>query len=177
MLLTTCPHLLRSDTPRTAVVVSGVLRIQCSLCGTVGMPARRPVYGGRKDWSVPEGGQTLYHGTAAPEFNRFREGLAYLAPGRDDASMFATNSILSRGGRKPRVLEVAAAPGRVKDVAARVTEAVMEDEDVDEIIATLAPTARNEGYRYLSFDHPGAGDRDMRVVISLYPHKDLRIRL
>lgn len=106
MLLTTCPHLLRSDTPRTAVVVSGVLRIKCSLCGTVGMPARRPVYGGRKDWSVPEGGQTFYHGTAAP--------------------------------------------GRVKDVAARVREAVMEDEDVDEIIATLA--------------------------ISLYPHKDLRMR-
>ncbi len=120
-------------------------------------------------------GGTLFHGTSAPGFLAFRPGLAYLAPSGAEAGIYARGPVLSKPGGEPRVLEVRAAPGRSKDVNARVEDAVMGDEDVDEVVGTLARTARSEGYRYISFEHPGAGQDYITVRVSLYPDEDLRI--
>jgi 2'-5' RNA ligase len=121
------------------------------------------------------GGGTLFHGTSAPGFRRFRPGVAYLAPSGAEAGIYATSPVLSKPGGEPRVLEVRAAPGRSKDVNARVEDAVMGDEDVDEVVGTLAATARSEGFRYISFEHPGGGEDYITVRVSLYPDEDLRI--
>ena len=117
----------------------------------------------------------FYHGTAKP-LRSVKQGLMYLAPDRPSANLFATNPILNRGGTTPRVLAFEVKPGRVRDISRQVDDAIMEvsDIDLDATVADEAKRARMEGYRYLSFLHPGIGDDYFRAIVSLYPDVDLR---
>lgn len=126
----------------------------------------------------PEGGKIFYHGTAAEDFAEFNTDITYLSPDRDNARMFSENPILAKFQTgEQRVLEVSAKEGKTKDISASIVEAIMEDDDVDDVINQEAEQARREGYRYLSFDHPGVTDEDFTATISLYPKEDLRISL
>lgn len=91
--------------------------------------------------------------------------------------MFASDPILNQGGANPRIIEIGASRGRVKDIDAVVQQAVMDAADLDAVISAEASTARDAGYRYLTFRHPpGFGDEDFAAVVSLFPESDLSIR-
>ncbi len=121
--------------------------------------------------------KSFYHGTAAEnDFLVFDGELVYLAPNKIEAKPFAENTILAKGKKgKPRVLKVQAKAGRVKDIDETVTDAVFNDDDIDEVIGAEAEQARDQGYRYLEFGHPGTKD-NFTARISLYPKEDLTIK-
>jgi hypothetical protein len=121
--------------------------------------------------------QIFYHGTAAESnFTVFDGNLIYLSPSRADAKMFGENPVLAKAKQgKPRVLSVDIKPGRVKNIDEVVTDAIFNDEDIDEVIEIEARTSRAEGYRYLEFEHPGAKD-NFTARISMYPQEDLVIK-
>lgn len=119
---------------------------------------------------------TFYHGTSSTDFSEFNGDIVYLSTSLEDAEMFASDSVIGggRGQGTPRVLVVNARDGKVKDINAPVEEAVM-DGDVDDCIASETEKARAEGYRYVSFSHPGATGDAFTATVSLYPREDLEI--
>lgn len=121
--------------------------------------------------------QTFYHGTAAEsDFTVFEGELVYLAPDESEARLFAENPILAKGKRgQARVLAIQAKPGRVMNIDEAVMNAILGDEDVDEVIEREARRARADGYRYLEFEHPGTND-GFTARIAIYPQEDLTIR-
>ncbi len=120
--------------------------------------------------------QIFYHGTAAEgEFTVFNGDLIYLAPTKEEASVFAENPILAKGKQgKQRVLIVQTKVGRIKDINQVVTKAIFNDDDIDAVILIEAGEARTQGYRYLEFEHPGVKE-EFNTRISLYPAEDLLI--
>ncbi len=122
--------------------------------------------------------KSFYHGTAAEnDFLVFDGELVYLAPSRIEAKPFAENTILAKWKKgKPRVLKVQVKAGKAKDIDETVTDAVFNDDDIDEVINAEAEKARAEGYRYLEFGHPGTKDNFI-ARISLYPKEDLIIKI
>lgn len=122
---------------------------------------------------MPEG-TTAWHGTTAPS-DEIKPGVMYLSPDKENAQLFAENPILSgeRGG-KPRIRKFSLGSGRIKEINDAVEEEVMEGGDVDALIEREARRARQEGYRYLQFWHPGV-DEDFRVTVSLYPDEDIGV--
>jgi len=121
-----------------------------------------------------EGGGVVFHGTSG-KGTRFKPGVVYLAPSHGEAAIYATNEILRTPGGVPRVWEIQAKPGRTRDIAAAVNDELMGDGRIDELIASEASRARADGFRYLSFEHPGAGDDYIVARVSLFPDKDLKI--
>jgi hypothetical protein len=121
--------------------------------------------------------EMFYHGTAAEnDFVVFNGELIYLAPIKSEAKAFAENPILAKGKKgKPRVLEVRIKTGKVKDIDEIVTDAIFNDDDIDEVINNEARKARAEGYRYLEFEHPGRKG-NFTARIALYPKQDLTIK-
>lgn len=124
-----------------------------------------------------ENGNIFYHGTTAlGEFNSFDRDLIYLSPDKPNAAMFAENPILNRGKKgRQRVLKIIAKDGKSKDITAEVLTALNNDKDIDAAIREEAKKARQQGFRYITFDHPGATDADFTATISLYPKEDLNI--
>jgi len=112
----------------------------------------------------------LYHGTVG--VLKLSPGVLYLTPSKKAAKQFGENPILARGRKgTPRLYEIQAKPGKIKDIDEIVVEALMQDEDVETVINQEAATARKENYRYMEYDHGG----EFLVVVSLYPDKDLKI--
>lgn len=121
--------------------------------------------------------QIFYHGTAAEiDFTAFNGDLVYLAPNQTEAKVFATNPILAKGKQgKPKVLAIHTKAGKVKNIDEPVMNAIVNDNDIDDVINNEAIKARSEGYRYLEFEHPGTkGSFSARVAI--YPIEDLEIK-
>jgi len=120
-----------------------------------------------------------FHGTSAADFTEFRDGLIYLAPAPEEALAFAVNPILGggRGKGQPRVMKVQAKPGKSKNIDDAVMDALMNDDDIDEVIEQEATKARQEGFRYMTFHHPSSvdGSDEFEATISLYPKQDLKI--
>ena len=121
----------------------------------------------------------LYHGTSSPEFTQFKKGLAYFTNDPSEAQAYANNPIIGggRGVGTSRTLKVQAENLKAaKDINAEVEQGMMaEDRDPDEIISEEAEKAKEQGFRYLTFSHPGVGDKDILVTVSLYPDKDIKI--
>ena len=112
----------------------------------------------------------LYHGTLGDL--RLHPGVLYLTANKTAAKQFGENPILARGRKgTPRLYEIQAQPGKIKDIDDIVVEALMNDEDMEAVINQEAATARKENYRYMEFDHGG----EFLVIVSLYPDKDLSI--
>jgi hypothetical protein len=123
-------------------------------------------------------GARLYHG-AHTAFRGFEAGQAtYLAPDPEQARVFA-----ERFGLLPspdaRVIPVDAPPGRAKDVAAAVDAAIARDDDPQDALDAEIATARGEGYRYVTYDHPSGveGEPDFTATVSLHPNEDLGVPL
>ncbi len=116
--------------------------------------------------------ETLFHGTSAPDFNKFDTSLTYLAKNTDEARAFAENPIIG-GGRNAgiaRVLEVKAPKGKIKDIDEAVQAAITNGDDLDAIIAQEAADAKKAGYNYLSFKHPSSvGDGDFEAIVAINP--------
>jgi hypothetical protein len=126
----------------------------------------------------PTGQQTFYHGTSAPFFTHFKGDLVYLTKSPQEAQAFADNPIIGggRGAGDSRVLTVQGRLGKTKDINPAVEDALIHDDDLDEVIAQEAAKARKEKYSYLQFRHPSAsGNEDFDASISLYPQRDLTI--
>lgn len=131
--------------------------------GNFGHSGRPGLVGGSSSDSMVGG--TLYHGTSSPNF-ALQDGLLYLARAKAEADIFGGN----------RTFAIDAKPGRSKNIADVVDEAVAEGDDVEEVIRQQASQARAEGYRYLEFTHPSGGDgEDFVATVSLYPKDDLLI--
>ena len=112
----------------------------------------------------------LYHGTVGDL--RLHPGVLYLTANKTAAKQFGQNPILARGRKgTPRLYEIQAQPGKIKDIDDIVVEALMNDEDMEAVINQEAATARKENYRYMEFEHGG----EFLVIVSLYPDKDLSI--
>jgi len=130
-------------------------------------------------WTPEEGGR-LYHGTAARDFGQFDGDIVYLAADPSETEPFAgmaegSNRNVSTS-RRPRVIAVNAAPGKIKNIDEAVADALMDDLDVEKHILAEANTARDEGFRYVSFSHPGIrSEREFDAIVSLYPKQDLKI--
>ncbi len=119
-----------------------------------------------------EAADTLYHGTSAPDFNKFGTNLVYLAQNADEAKAFAENPIMGggRGSGIARILDVKAPKGKIKDIDEAVQAAINDGEDLDAVIAKQAADAKKAGYNYLSFNHPSAvGDGDFKAIVSINP--------
>lgn len=115
---------------------------------------------------------TLYHGTSAPDFNKFGTDLVYLAQNADEAKAFAENPIIGggRGSGIARILDVKAPKGKIKDIDEVVQAAINDGDDLDAVIAKQAADAKKAGYNYLSFNHPSAvGDGDFKAIVSINP--------
>jgi hypothetical protein len=122
---------------------------------------------------VPE--RTLYHGTSAPEFEKFK-GMTYLTDDPFESSAYAGNVIgAGRRGGTPRILDVKTAKGRTLNINEAVTDALMDGDDVDAVIVKKGKEAKNAGYRYIEFEHPGISKDVIPVTVSLYP-EDLSIQ-
>jgi broad specificity phosphatase PhoE len=125
------------------------------------------------------GTQVLYHGTSAPLFAYFNDGLVYLAADPKETKVFAENPIAGggRGVGPSRTLTVVAAGGTRKDISSEVDDALVNDEDVDEVIGREADKARAEGHSYVTFNHPSGveGRDEFQAIVSLNPKKDLKI--
>ena len=118
--------------------------------------------------------QTLFHGTSAPEFEKFGTNLAYLTKDAGEAKAFAENPILGggRGTGVARVLEVAAPEGKIKNIDDVVQAAIENGDNLDEVIAKEATDAKKAGYDYLSFNHPSSvGDKDFEAIVAIDPSK------
>lgn len=126
---------------------------------------------------MKEKSQIFYHGTAAEtDFTVFDGDAVYLAPNAIEAQVFAVNLILSKGKKgEPRVLEIQAKTGRIKNIDEKILEVIDDGDDIDELIESEIPLARAEGYRYLEFEHPGVGN-SFATRIALYPKEDLVFR-
>lgn len=119
-----------------------------------------------------EAADTLYHGTSAPDFNKFGTDLVYLAQNADEARAFAENPIIGggKGAGIARVLDIKAPKGKIKDIDEVVQAAINDGDDLDEVIAKQAAEAKKAGYNYLSFNHPSAvGDGDFKAIVSINP--------
>lgn len=122
-------------------------------------------------------GQQWFHGTSAVEFDRFGGDMAYLTTDRTQAGQYASGAHLGGGkGGKPRVLNIDVAPGDLKNIDDDLMEAMADGDDLDDAIKALAVEARADGYRYMEYMHPNAGDQgDHLVRISLFPQEDIKI--
>jgi len=130
--------------------------------------------------------ETVYHGTSA-EFDKIKgneDGITYVASDSAEARAFADDPILGGGnGKRPRVIELAATPGKSKNVTDDVTSYVFEEDPnidysamtLDDVIREQADRARSEGYRYIEFEHPSSVNADgmFTAKVSLYPEEDL----
>lgn len=118
---------------------------------------------------------TLYHGTSAPDFDAFQDGVVYLSRDPAEAKAFADNPIIGggRGKGTPRTLEVEVPKGKTKNIDEIVQEEVMEGGDLDAAIAKAAEDARKEGYDFLSFNHPSSvdGAKDFEAIVAINPKK------
>lgn len=123
--------------------------------------------------------KVLYHGTSAPEFDQFKNGLTFMAPDQHEADAYAHNPIIGggRGQGRPRVLKITPSPGRVKDITKTTSNAVQEGEDMEQHFAKEAERAKKQGFRYLQFHHPSTvpGRDEFPATISMYPQEDLHI--
>jgi hypothetical protein len=72
-------------------------------------------------------------------------------------------------------LKVKTKPGKIKNIDNIVTDAIFNDDDIDEVIGYEAEKARFEGYRYLEFQHPGV-IKDYLARVALFPKEDLEIK-
>ncbi len=113
----------------------------------------------------------LYHGTVGDL--KLRPGLLYLTNKKGAAAEFGENPILARGRKgTPRLYQIQAKPGKIKNIDDIVAEALMDDEDVEAVISLEAANARKEKYRYMEYEHSG----EFMVIVSLYPDEDLTIK-
>jgi hypothetical protein len=113
----------------------------------------------------------LFHGTVGDL--KLLPKLLYLTSSKRAAKQFGENPILARGRKStPRLYEIQAQPGKIKNIDDIVLEALVNDEDMEAVINLEAATARKENYRYMEFDHGG----EFLVIVSLYPDKDLKIK-
>ena len=98
-------------------------------------------------------GETLYHGTQAPDFDQF-SGINYFTKDAKEAAGFAEGlHLVGKRGGTPRVIEGVYPMKKVKDVDDAISEALM-DGDVDLEIANQIKIAQKEGYDTISFTHP-----------------------
>lgn len=116
---------------------------------------------------------TYYHGTSAPEFNSFKDGVVYLTRDPAEAGSFAKNEIIGGGRMKgtPRTLEVSVPEGKTMDINEAVQDVIMEDGNLDDVIAKAAVDARKNGYEFLSFTHPGSKGNDFEAIVAVNPQK------
>lgn len=129
---------------------------------------------------TPENGGRLYHGTMSPDFNQL-DGEVHLAHDPNETRLYAagsvgTNLTAKKSGQygNPRILAVDAAPGKIKDINDLIGSAIDSDGEIADAIQKGIKSAKNKGYRYVVFDHPGiSGEFD--DIVSLYPKEDLRI--
>lgn len=117
----------------------------------------------------------MYHGSQN-DFDSFGQGMVYMTNDEEEAWDFAQN--VHRPGQAAEasiVYTIAARPGKVLDINDELSERMMDDEDVDDIINEKAVFARQNGYRYLTFYHPSVRGDEFEAMISLFPNKDLEI--
>jgi hypothetical protein len=112
------------------------------------------------DWK-PHTGGLLFHGTSQ-QFDRFGSNVVYLTDSAKQSNMFGD-----------KILFVHSYPGLAKDINRELYSGDVDD--YDEEINRLIPLYRKQGYRYLTFNHPGHDNVDMNAIISLYPNVDLQI--
>lgn len=128
---------------------------------------------------------TVYHGTSA-QFDKIKgnqDGVTYVATDPAEAKAFAEDPILGGGnGSTPRVIQLSATKGKTKDVTDEVSSYVFESDPnidysamtIDDVIREEAQRAREQGYRYITFEHPSSiTDGDFTARVSLFPEEDL----
>lgn len=135
---------------------------------------------GEQEWKpikekVSSKTETMYHGTSAPEFSEFnKDGLVYLTRSSDEAKAYSENPIIGggRGKGESRILEVDVPEGKTRDINNQIQEAMMEGDDIDELIAKAARDAKNDGYDFLSFMHPSTvNDGEFEAIVAVNPSK------
>lgn len=126
----------------------------------------------------PDDGGVLFHGTREPSaVYRPKEGQElYLTDDYGEASGYATGAHLGGRGRVPTVVKLEVRPGRTADVNDEVNELIVNGSPDD--LQKLFAGYRERGYRYVTYEHPSFihDDREQRVVVSLFPHEDVKSR-
>jgi hypothetical protein len=132
----------------------------------------------RSEAVTPKEAKRYYHGTSSKDFTEFGDNYTYLTDRQDEAKAFSENPIIGggRGKGKPRVLDVTAKPGPVKDIDSEIQNGIMEGIDPDDVIKEMMPKLKDEGIRYVEFNHPSTTTgEDFKATVSLYPKEDLAI--
>jgi hypothetical protein len=128
----------------------------------------------------------MYHGTNESSLSMHGPEVS-LTPDRTQATGYANNyhKMDDEGGvdepSQPVVHKIQVTPGSMLDINAdmRRYESGKQGDNADEFISKLAQGARQDGYRYMQFNHPnmplpGADPNGThQVVISLHPDDDL----
>lgn len=135
-----------------------------------------------EDRFIKSQGDEYYHGTSAKGFEQFK-GVTYMTSIKDEAVPFSQDKILGGGkdGGQSRVIDVIAKPGKTKDVTDNVTAFIFEEDpnidfsaiSLDDVIAEEVKKAKKEGFRYLTFEHPGVKNEMFSAKVSIYPKEDL----
>lgn len=116
-----------------------------------------------------------FHGTSAKEFKQFGGDIQFFTKNADEAKAFATNPILGggRGIGRARVINVVLPKGKTKDINTLVQKEVAGEGNIDKLFRQQAKIARNEGFEFLSFQHPSTlvGVDDFKTIIALDPSK------
>jgi len=118
-----------------------------------------------------------YHGTSAPAFDKFKEGVLYVALDPREAIAFALDPILGGGRLKgtPRIIKLYLPEGKSKNINDMVQEVIMEEnpnyDSLDEYIEAESKFSKHEGCDYLSFYHPSTvpGKDEFEAIIVLNP--------
>jgi len=123
---------------------------------------------------------TLYHGTSSDALvksKRFITADVYLTYDKEESKGYAAGKHLGgAGGENNYVLSVLAEPGKIYDGQDDVDKIIMEEHEKFDDLDELMNWARDEGYSYVTFEHPSFSKDDYhKVVVSLRPNKDLKI--
>ncbi|CAB4223351.1 hypothetical protein UFOVP1670_28 [uncultured Caudovirales phage] len=119
-------------------------------------------------------GETYYHGTRSDIDGL--EGTVYLTNDPREAGSFARGEIPGTGRAdntaEPTVVHVAPKGHiQVKDVNDIVNDAVMNDEDVDVVVARELATAKKEAYGAIAFMHPGINTDEFVALVPTFPRE------
>ena len=122
----------------------------------------------------------LYHGTSSEELVRtynFKPKDIYLTDDYDNAIGFAMGKHFGGAhGKNKYVLTVMAKTGKIYDGNSDVQQIIMEEHEDFREMEDLMDWARSNNYSYVTFYHPSfESDKEIFVVVSLYPNRDLKI--
>jgi hypothetical protein len=120
----------------------------------------------------------LFHGTRE-NLTKFPPGATYLTDNPAESMGYAQGAHLGGSGSgPPTVLAVDAKPGATLDANPHLADAMENDDDLGDAVDGAIAQARNQGHRYVTYNHPsnlGPDAPDQNVTVSLYPHEDLQI--